>query len=81
MPTRSTRKSKGGMRRRTLKGGMRKRRSKALCRKETLKKYQIRPSPPYRAGFCVGKKMKGNDGNMYVSKADFEFAGARWVRI
>jgi hypothetical protein len=73
--------SKGGMRKRTSKGGMRKRTSKAVCRRETLKKYQIRPSPPYRAAFCVGKKMKGNDGNMYVSRSDFEFAGARWVRV
>jgi hypothetical protein len=63
------------------KGGMRKRTSKAVCRKETLKKYRTRPSPPYRAGFCVGKKKKGNDGHMYVSKSDFNFAGPRWVRV
>ena len=63
------------------KGGTRKRKSKAICRKETLKKYRTRPSPPYRAGFCVGKKKKGNDGHMYVSKSDFNFAGPRWVRV
>ena len=72
MPIRSTRKSKGGFRKRT---------SKAICRKETLKKYRTRSSPPYRAAFCVGKKMKGNDGHMYISTADFEFAGPRWVRV
>jgi hypothetical protein len=63
------------------KGGTRKRTSKAVCRKETLKKYRTRPSPPYRAGFCVGQKKKGNDGHMYISRSDFTFAPAKWVRI
>jgi hypothetical protein len=59
---------------------MRKRTSKAVCRKETLKKYRTRPSPPYRAKFCVGKTKKGNDGHMYVSRSDYN-ASARWVRV
>jgi hypothetical protein len=37
---------------------------------KTLKKYKGRPSPPYPANEICGKKMKGNDGNMYESKAN-----------
>jgi hypothetical protein len=37
-------------------------------RSKTLKKYKNRKSPPYPANENCGKKMKGNDGNMYVSK-------------
>lgn len=35
---------------------------------KTLKKYKIRKSPPYPANEYCGKQMKGNDGNMYMSK-------------
>ena len=35
---------------------------------KTLKKYKNRKSPPYPANNNCGKKMKGNDGNMYESK-------------
>jgi hypothetical protein len=37
---------------------------------KTLKKYKnkSRKSPPYPANKNCGKKMKGNDGNMYESK-------------
>ena len=37
---------------------------------KTLKKYKNknRASPPYPANKNCGKKMKGNDGNMYESK-------------
>ena len=62
------------------KGGTRKRTSKAVCRKETLKKYRTRPSPPYRATMCVGQKKKGNDGHMYISTSDFSVGPARWIR-
>jgi len=35
---------------------------------KTLKKYKNRKSPPYPAnGANCGKKMIGNDGNMYIS--------------
>jgi hypothetical protein len=34
---------------------------------KTLKKYKMRKSPPYPANQNCGKKMKGNDGNMYES--------------
>jgi hypothetical protein len=37
------------------------------CKRSTLKKYQSRPSPPYPAQSCKGKKKKGNDGLLYVS--------------
>jgi hypothetical protein len=37
-------------------------------RSKTLKKYKNRKSPPYPANNNCGKKMKGNDGNMYESK-------------
>jgi hypothetical protein len=35
---------------------------------KTLKKYKNRNSPPYPANENCNKKMKGNDGNMYISK-------------
>jgi len=35
---------------------------------KTLKKYKNRKSPPYPANENCNKKMKGNDGNMYISK-------------
>lgn len=35
---------------------------------KTLKKYKDRKSPPYPANDNCNKKMKGNDGNMYISK-------------
>ena len=35
---------------------------------KTLKKYKTRQSPPYSANQNCGKTMKGNDGNMYISK-------------
>jgi hypothetical protein len=34
---------------------------------KTLKKYKERPSPPFPANKCCGKKMAGNDGSMYLS--------------
>jgi hypothetical protein len=37
---------------------------------KTLKKYKTRKSPPYPANENCNKKMKGNDGNMYISKAN-----------
>ena len=38
--------------------------------KKTLKKYKSRKSPPYPANENCNKKMKGNDGKMYISKAN-----------
>ena len=35
---------------------------------KTKKKYSERKSPPYPANKNCGKKMAGNDGNMYESK-------------
>ncbi len=37
---------------------------------KTLKKYKGRNSPPYPANQNCGKKMKGNDGQMYESKSN-----------
>jgi len=34
----------------------------------TTQKYRTRNSPPYPANENCGKTMKGNDGNMYISK-------------
>jgi hypothetical protein len=34
---------------------------------KTLKKYKTRKSPPYPADLNCNKKMRGNDGNMYMS--------------
>ncbi len=38
------------------------------CIKLTAKKYKERPGPPYSAQDCKGRRMKGNDGRMYVSQ-------------
>lgn len=38
-----------------------------MCERVTLKKYTSRPSPPYHAGDCKGKVLKGNNGSMYKS--------------
>jgi len=40
------------------------------CERVTLKKYANRPSPPYHAGDCKGKVLKGNDGASYKSVAN-----------
>ena len=45
---------------------------------KTTQKYRNRPSPPFKANFCIGQRKKGNDGQMYRSKA-YEFGPARWV--
>lgn len=37
------------------------------CIKSTLKKYKNRPSPAYPAKLCKNKKLKGNDGNTWIS--------------
>ena len=37
---------------------------------KTLKKYKDRKSPPYPANENCNKKMKGNDGKMYISKSN-----------
>ena len=42
------------------------------CTKLTNAKYANRPGPPYAANAedCKGRIKIGNDGNMYISKAD-----------
>lgn len=40
------------------------------CIKLKTKKYRLRGSPPFSATDCPGKIMKGNDGDMYASKAN-----------
>ena len=40
------------------------------CQKNTLKKYEKRPSPPFPANDCQGQKKKGNNGKMYESVSD-----------
>jgi hypothetical protein len=40
------------------------------CVAVKTKKYRERPSPPYHAGDCKGKTLKGNDGLQYKSVAD-----------
>jgi hypothetical protein len=59
----------------------RKRVSKAVCKKQTLKKYLTRPSPPYPAALCSGKKKKGNDGLMYISKPGINYGSPKWVKV
>lgn len=40
------------------------------CSRQTAKKYVGRPSPPFPANECCGQEKVGNDGEMYVSRAD-----------
>jgi len=44
-----------------------------------LKKYKIRSSPPYPANECKRRTMRGNDGDMYVSKSNVNGV-YRWVK-
>jgi hypothetical protein len=37
---------------------------------KTLKKYKTRNSPPYPANENCGRRMKGNDGKLYISTAN-----------
>jgi hypothetical protein len=47
---------------------------------KTLKKYLTRDSPPYPANDYCGKKMKGNDGLMYVSTPD-KNGVCKWMKV
>jgi hypothetical protein len=49
------------------------------CVKQDDKKYAERPSPPYPANECRGKIMKGNNGEMYISKPT-STGVYRWVK-
>jgi hypothetical protein len=49
------------------------------CVKQDDKKYAERPSPPYPANECRGKIMKGNNGEMYISKP-MSNGVYRWVK-
>ena len=64
----------------TKKNTTKKRFSKAVCKKPTLKKNVTRPGPPYKAALCIGKKKKGNDGHMYISKMSLNYGPTRWVK-
>ena len=47
---------------------------------ETTSKYTNRPSPPYKANNHCGETMKGNDGEMYLSKKGSNRV-CRWVSL
>ena len=49
------------------------------CVKQDNAKYSNRPSPPYPANECRGKIMKGNNGEMYISKP-MSNGVYRWVK-
>jgi hypothetical protein len=57
-----------------------KRLSKRGPTKRTTKKYESRPSPPYGANDYCGKKMKGNDGNIYESR-ESKSGSCSWKKI
>jgi hypothetical protein len=40
------------------------------CTQQKAKKYMDRPSPSFPANECCGQEKVGNDGVMYVSRAD-----------
>lgn len=48
--------------------------------KLATKKYSKRPSPPFPANDFCGKKKKGNDGKMYISKPN-KNGVCRWVKV
>jgi len=54
--------------------------SEMTCKRSALKKYQGRPSPPFPAQDCKGKKKKGNDGKNYVS-VPFSTGVYRWSPV
>jgi hypothetical protein len=48
--------------------------------KLATKKYANRPSPAFPANDFCGKKKKGNDGNMYLSKPN-KNGICRWTKV
>jgi hypothetical protein len=64
-----------------LNSTRKKRASKVVCKKQTLKKYTNRPSPPFGAALCIGQRKRGNDGKMYISKAGVNYGSAKWVKL
>lgn len=42
----------------------------ATCIEQTTAKYRNRKSPPYPANQCCGQILEGNDGQVYISKAN-----------
>ena len=41
--------------------------SKKRCSKQNTANFKRRKSPPYKSSDCKGRKMKGNDGDMWES--------------
>jgi len=56
---------------------------KKLCRVAPYKskKYQSRKGPPVPAKKCKNRKMKGNDGKMYISEKRKRAQYFRWYQI
>jgi hypothetical protein len=54
--------------------------TKTKTKTKTLKKYLTRDSPPYPANDYCHKKMKGNDGLMYVSTPD-KNGVCKWMKV
>ncbi len=50
------------------------------CVKKSTKKYLSRKSPPFPANRCRGRKMMGNDGQMYLSVNTVNNV-CRWVKV
>lgn len=50
------------------------------CVRVKTAKYKARPSPPYHAGDCKGKTLKGNDGRKYKSVADTRGV-YKWISV
>ncbi len=50
------------------------------CTPQHTSKYTSRPSPPYPANECCNRQMRGNDGNMYVSKMDKKGI-CKWIKL
>jgi hypothetical protein len=80
--TRKRRRSTGGRRLRSrgiVQGGSRslecgtgraRRARKTLIKRQTTKKYDSRPSPPFKARAYKGRRKRGNDGNWWKSTSN-----------
>ena len=88
-PKRKTSRKKKSRRRKSSKKKSRRRRKSSKkngggrargCKRQATKKYITRPSPPFPANECCGKRKKGNDGKMWHSVPN-KNGVCRWQKV
>jgi len=57
-----------------------KRVSTAVCKKQTLKNTLHNRLHIMKHHNALGKKKKGNDGNMYIYKMSVNYGHTRWIK-